>query len=218
MLARKQILMRVEGKALLRDKSGRYPLLVSMRGDRQFWIEIRSPLGGPFAVLRADEDWVEFYIPRRKEIYRIPAAEFWRPSQRQRNFLQLLPVKIMPERMMDLILGRLDPAAIQECQWLANKNVYAVNLKSDNRTYYFQIDPLAYFPTQSGKESDEAYMKQVPGQVYQTETLEFASSFEFYQKDQKELQFEWIELTWKAELGEKPPFFPESLSVKRINY
>ena len=218
MLSRKQILQRVEGKALMRDKSGRWQLLVSMRADRQFWIEIRSPLGGPFAVLRADDEWVEFFIPRRKEIYRIPATEFWQPSQRQRNFLQLLPVSIKPEQMMDLILGRLDPDKIQQCLWSEKTEAYAVILKNEKRTYYYLVDPLSYFPTQVGRETDDFYMKQVPGHIYPTESLDFASAFELFQNKQKELSFEWIELSWQAGLGEKPPFFPESLNVKRINY
>jgi hypothetical protein len=61
-------------------------------------------------------------------------------------------------------------------------------------------------------------MKQVPGHIYPTESLDFASAFELFQNKQKELSFEWIELSWQAGLGEKPPFFPESLNVKRINY
>ncbi len=218
MKARRDILQRIEGKAHMRDKSGRWQLLISMRADRQFWIEIRSPFGGPFAVLRADEEWVEFYIPRRKELYRLPATEFWRPSARQRAFLQLLPVRIKPEQMLDLILGRLDPDFIQECQWNEKQRAYAILMKPERNNSYYLLDGIGMFPIQSGTESDPFYMKQVPGKLYQTESLEFASAFDFYQNKEKELNFEWVELSWRAEVGVKIPLFPESIDVKKINY
>ncbi|MEZ4814464.1 MAG: hypothetical protein R3A80_04560 [Bdellovibrionota bacterium] len=218
MSIRSQLVQRVEGKALMRDSSGRWQVLVAMRADRQFWIEIRSPMGGAFAVLRADEDWVEFYIPRRKELYRIPSAEFWRNSARQKRFLELLPVKIKPEQMLELVFGRIDPVLITNCKWRPDLNAYAVLLKDEGRSRYVLLDPISYFPIQTGQASDMFYVKHVPGTLYQAETLEFASKFEFYQNKHKEMSFEWIELSWRAELGAKAPFFPESLGVKRINY
>lgn len=218
MKVRAELVQRVEGKAFMRDSSGRFQVLLSVRSDRQFWIEIRSPIGGPFAVLRSDEDWVEFFIPRRKEIYRIPSSEFWRTSPRQIKFLELLPVKIKPEQLMDLIIGRFNPDSVIQCQWNASRNAYAVLLKGAQRNTYAFVDPLAFFPIQSGLEQDVFMVKKSDNRVYQADTLEFATAFDFYQNQRKEMSFEWIELSWRAEIGAKAPFFPDSLAIKRINY
>lgn len=218
MKVRTQLIQRVEGKAYMKDDSGRFQVLISLRSDRQFWIEIRSPIGGPFAVLRADEDWVEFFIPRRKEIYRIPSSEFWRTSPRQIKFLQLLPVKIKPEQLIDLVIGRFNTDRVMHCHWNKSRNAYAILLKNEERNAYAFVDPIAFFPIQSGLEQDVFMVKQSDNRVYQAETLEFATAFDFYQNQRKEMSFEWIELSWRAEIGLKPPFFPDSLGVKRINY
>ncbi len=215
---RSQLIQRVEGKATMSDASGRWQVLLSMRADKHFWIEIRAPFGGTFAVLRADEDWVEFYIPRRKEMYRIPASEFWRTSPRQLKFLELLPVKFKPEQMIDLVFGRIDPDLVTQCQWNSSRNAYGLITKVDRRNTVVYVDPIAFFPIQSGLEKDVFTVKHVEGKIYPSETLEFGAMFEFYQNQRKQMTFEWIELSWRAELGAKAPFFPESLSVKRINY
>lgn len=215
---RSQLVRRVEGKATMRDKSGRWPVLISMRSDYQFWIEIRSPLGGAFAVLRADKDWVEFFIPRRKEIYRIPATEFWRNTPRQNRFLELLPVKIKPEQMFDLIMGRFLAEEVTACQWSESKKLYALKMKKQNREIVSYVDPISFHPHQFGLEGDVFMVKALEGAIYRSDTLEFASAFDFYRNNQKEMSFEWIELSWRTDLGEAPPLFPESLSVKRINY
>ena len=215
---RSQTFQRVEGRAQGKDKSGSWQMLLSLRSDRQFWIEIRSPLSGPFAILRSDEKWVEFLIPRRKELYRIPVREFWETSLRQKRFLEILPVRIRPEVMYDMLMGRLSFDKVERCKFSDEEQVYQVEIVNRSQKKLVKVDPLSFFPVQYGSMNDDFYVKLVGSEVLNSEKIEFGSTFEVYQKAKKEFSFEWQELRWLPELGDPPPVFPRPEQYKAVDY
>jgi hypothetical protein len=215
---RNQTFQRVEGRAQGKDKSGRWQMLLSLRSDRQFWIEIRSPLSGPFAILRSDEKWVEFLVPRRKEPYRIPAHEFWESSLRQKRFLEILPVRIRPEVMYDMLMGRLSFDRVERCKFSDDEQIYNVEIVNRSQKKLVKIDPLSFFPVQFGSMNDDFYVKFVGSEVLNSEKIEFGSTFEVYQKAKKEFSFEWQEIRWLPDLGDVPPIFPRPEQYKAVDY
>ena len=209
---------RVEGRAQGRDRSGSWQMLISLRADRQFWIEIRSPLSGPFAILRSDDKWVEFLIPRRKELYRIPASEFWQRSVRQKKFLELLPLRIRPEVMFDMMMGRLTFDRVERCNFSDDEQAYQAEILVGAQKKRAKIDPLSFFPVQYGSVNDDFYVKYVEPDVLVSEKIEFGTRFEVFQKAKKEFSFEWQELRWQEQLGAAPPAFPHSEQYKAVDY
>lgn len=215
---RANLIQRVEGTALVRDKSGRWQLYLSLRSDNQFWIEIRSPFGAPFAILKADELWVEFIIPRRKELYRIPSAEFWRSTPRQKSFLEILPIQIKPDAMYETLMGRLAFQNLNDCRWLRSEKSYVIGVTSNGKTRRAWLDPKSYFPIQYGSKEDDFYIQNVEGAVRIASSVEFGASFEAFQRGKKEFTFEWSDLSWSSELGPAPPAFPNLAKYKILNY
>ena len=215
---RAEIFQRVEGRAQGKDRSGSWQMLLSLRADRQFWIEIRSPLSGPFAILRSDDKWVEFLIPRRKELYRIPAREFWESSLRQKKFLEILPLRIRPEVMFDMLMGRLSFDRIERCKFSEDDQVYQVELLSGSQKKRAKVDPLSFFPVQYGSVSDDFYVKFIGPDVLNSEKIEFGATFEVFQKSKKEFSFEWQELRWLGSLGDPPPVFPRAEQYRAVDY
>jgi hypothetical protein len=199
-------------------KTEQIPFKESLRADRQFWIEIRSPLSGPFAILRSDDKWVEFLIPRRKELYRIPAREFWESSLRQKKFLEILPLRIRPEVMYDMLMGRLSFDRLERCKFSDEEQVYQVEISSFSEKKRVKIDPLSFFPVQYGSVNDDFYVKFVGPEVLNSEKIEFGSSFEVFQKAKREFSFEWQELRWLSQLGDPPPVFSRSEQYKAVDY
>jgi hypothetical protein len=193
-------------------------MLMSLRSDRQFWIEIRSPLSGPFAILRADDKWVEFLIPRRKELYRIPAREFWETSVRQKKFLEILPLRIRPEVMFDILMGRLNFDRLERCKFSEEEQVYQAEIIAGNKKKRVKIDPVSFFPVQYGSLNDDFYVKYVGPDVLNSEKVEFGTTFEVFQKAQKEFSFEWQELQWLGGLGNTPPSFIRPEQFKAVDY
>jgi hypothetical protein len=219
---RAELLQRIEGRATVRDSAGNLQLLISMRADKQFWIEIRSPWAGAFATLRADKDWVEFIIPRRKEHYRIPATEFWRSSQRRDKFLQILPIKIRPELIFSTLMGRLEPSHIRACKWNEKTFSYQLNLNENLKSslfYTVHVDPIGFFPVQTAQIPHQDFIKLSSNSAIQeVDNLEFALDFEVYRQGRLEWGLEWTALGWMAQLGAPPPLFPVNKTIKRIDY
>jgi hypothetical protein len=209
---------RVEGRAQGKDKLGSWQMLLSLRADRQFWIEIRSPLSGPFAILRSDAKWVEFLIPRRKELYRIPAQEFWQNSLRQKRFLEILPLRIRPEVMYDMLMGRLSFDQLERCKFSDEEQVYQVEISTSSDRKKVKIDPISFFPVQYGSIHDDFYVKFVGPEVLNSDRIEFGTNFEVFQKTKREFSFEWQELRWMSQLGDTPPVFPRSEQYKAVDY
>ena len=209
---------RVEGRAQGKDKLGSWQMLLSLRADRQFWIEIRSPLSGPFAILRSDDKWVEFLIPRRKELYRIPAREFWESSLRQKKFLEILPLRIRPEVLYDMLMGRLSFDQLERCKFSDEEQVYQVEILTSSEKKRVKVDPVSFFPVQYGSVNDDFYVKFVGADVLNADQIEFGTNFEVYQKFKKEFSFEWQELRWLGALGDPPPVFPRAEQYKAVDY
>ena len=214
---RADLLQRVEGTAQVKDASGRWQLFLALRADRQFWIEIRSPFGAPFAVLRSDGVWAEFLVPRRRELYRIPAAEFWQPSRRQKAFLEILPMKIVPNLMFEIFFGRVDPKQMGACRWLPDENQYSAELDGDYPAT-IRLDGRAFFPTSFVSRTSSLSVRQIAGDVKIFGEVEFGGSFEAQDNGRKLMTFTWTTLNWLPELGESPPVFPNTKKMKILEY
>lgn len=199
MKIRQDSVKRVEGEATIKDRQGRWTLRLALRADKQFWIEVRPLIGAPFAILRGGLDSVEFMVPRKREIYRIPAIEFWTDSQRRENFLALLPVKIVPDGLFDMILGAVDSANASHCHYDEGERAYVVT--TTNRNLAFLIDDLSFYPKRGLVKSLHVVYETDPSATRVENGMEFASEFRMMRAHHQEFSFEWQDLHWFTGLG-----------------
>ncbi len=217
---RVRLIQRIEGKASVSNKEGSLTLLMTLRADKQFWVEMRAALGGAFAYLRSDLEWVELFIPRKKTIYRLPVSEFWHDSERRRQFLKLLPFDIVPELVYPFLMGRplQSPSERLSCYYSPEKQTYVFGADNSVRTSY---DPVAFFPTQSILNS-RVYASWSLEALVEVETFTFPKDLSFSEdrggRKRPLFDFSWEDLVWNEVLGKEIPPFSRSHTLKLLDY
>ena len=185
-------------------------------------MEVVSPLGVRLALLQVNQEWVQLYMIADKTVFRFPTSEFFKDTERRERFLNLLPVKIIPELFFDAVLNRLALGTLQDftCRYDGAENVYWLRVVEEGGSgegRILEIDPSHYYPFRihyfaQKTPSIENFEKARP--LYR---VDFASStgmgFSTLQsqitifdakmapKISKILRFEWI----RAEAWENPP-------------
>ncbi len=72
-------------------------------------IEMTGPLGVRIAILTVNEKWTHLYIPRKKELHRLPTVELKNTqSERAEFFLSQFPFQFRPETLIPALLSRIE--------------------------------------------------------------------------------------------------------------
>jgi hypothetical protein len=141
----------LRGKANIKSIDYDIDVELALRDPLEARVEILGVLGVRVGLLVADAEWIRLYIPRENTLYRFPRAEFNKDTLRRERFLELLPLKIVPELFPSLLLERvsLDRAADYACRFNEKLNAYELRIVDDKPSgagRFMWIDPTRFAP------------------------------------------------------------------------
>lgn len=140
------------GKAFLRTKDLSADLSMVMYSPHFLRAEVIGPMGVRVALLNFNRDWVQLYLPRENELFRLPQSEFKKSSARREAFLRLLPVPVIPEMVPDFLsthVGLSKEANISlGCFYSIQDNAYIVRESGGKMGRLIWLDPTTLSPLQ----------------------------------------------------------------------
>jgi hypothetical protein len=121
--------------------------------------ELAGPLGVRMGLVQINNDWVQFYDSRKRQVERLPLDEFRKNSLRRDRFLAVLPFPIPGPHFVDYALSRSGlpddesgEKLLRSCVYDEDRNAYEILYvdKSELETHYswhlLEIDPTNFFP------------------------------------------------------------------------
>ena len=94
-------------------------------------VEIIGPLGIRVALLSLNADWLYFFVPRDKVVYRFPTDELRKDTLRREAFFERVPIPVLPETFFLAALTKVSLPESQkafECRYDPERVAYVVRI------------------------------------------------------------------------------------------
>jgi hypothetical protein len=192
-------------------------------------MEFTGPLGVRIALLQVNEEWVQLYVPRENLVIRFPASELYRNTERRDRFLNLLPVRVVPEALLDILLARVGlPEKRQHfaCDFDPAVVAYRVRIDEGVAGRWLWIDPQHFGPLKSlyfdrsppplSSEPTRALYRMVFSDYSQGVVTELPGRVELFRSELSELRWVWIRAeVWQSQQDRVFNWRPNSSMIVR---
>ena len=234
--ARDQFFRALRGQAYIKTSSRTIDLDIALEAPNFVRAEIVGPLGVRLAYFFADNEWVQFFLPREKVVHRLPADAFWKNTLRREAFLGQLPIPIVPQVFIAGVLNIISLDRLgnvkHDCRYDESSNAYVVVEKSlesgdQNQSYrVIYIDPTGYFPIKTLIYDTKKSVEVSQRPVYETEFSRFegagistlATKQKYLYLGREAYEFHWKRSeSWPGRKTQAPAWKPKK-AVEIIDY
>jgi len=192
--------------------------------------EVAGPLGLRMGLVQINNDWIQFYDARRKQVDRLPFSEFEKNSLRRDRFLTILPFPIPGPYFVDYALSRSGLPSdasgeklLRSCVYDEGRNIYEIlyvdksEVQDRYRWHLIEIDPTNFFPVRHRtllKMRPQVLTTQDDSWLLPEWDLRYSRFvgagfstlprlLQVYQRDRLHWSFEWLEAERIQDRGEE---------------
>jgi len=141
----------IRGNAEVKSKDFSFDANIAARAPSDLRVEVSGPLGVKVGLLVMNKKWIQFFIPRKRLILRLPKSELDKNSMRAERFLSSIVLPLPPKQLVAAITTRsliAEGGKVLDCEYRAESNSYRLAIASPNKIggQVLEIDPTSFAP------------------------------------------------------------------------